>query len=44
MTTCPTCGWPVATPEDVIAGLARYDSTQGGHDDRHAGAEGSVAE
>lgn len=32
---CSTCGWPVADPEDVIEGSARYDDTQGGHNDRH---------
>lgn len=35
MSTCPTCGWPTATAQNVIDGRARYDDTQGGHNDRH---------
>lgn len=35
MTTCPQCGWLVATADDVIACRARYADTQGGHNDRH---------
>lgn len=35
MTACETCGGAVVTADDVIAGRARYDHTQGGHNDRH---------
>lgn len=35
MSACPTCGWPIASEDDVIAGRAVYADTQGGHDDRH---------
>lgn len=35
MPNCPTCGWPVASVQDVIDLKATYGDTQGGHNDRH---------
>lgn len=33
--SCPTCGLPVTSIDRVLAGLARYADTAGGHADRH---------
>lgn len=33
--TCPLCGGSVVSGEEIVNGRARYDETQGGHNDRH---------
>lgn len=33
---CDLCGLPLATVEEVLTGVARYEESPGGHADRHA--------